>query len=83
MAVLIITLWLISTVSLMSSNLSFKNPILYVFVLIQMHLYTGLFITAHDAMHGTVAPKNKNLNNFLGQVCTVCYALFPFQKLFI
>jgi beta-carotene ketolase (CrtW type) len=66
----------------MSSNLSLKQPLLYVFVLVQMHLYTGLFITAHDAMHGTVAPQNKKLNNFLGQVCTLFYALFPLQKLY-
>lgn len=66
----------------MSSNLSFDQPILYVFILIQMHLYTGLFITAHDAMHGTVAPTNKSLNKAIGQICTFCYALFPFQKLY-
>jgi beta-carotene ketolase (CrtW type) len=82
MAILIITLWLISIIALMSSNLSLKQPLLYVFVLVQMHLYTGLFITAHDAMHGTVAPQNKKLNNFLGQVCTLFYALFPLQKLY-
>nr|WP_271544143.1 fatty acid desaturase [Pelobium sp.] len=54
---------------------------IYPLVLIQMHLYTGLFITAHDAMHGTVAPKNKRFNVFIGQICTAFYALFPFYKL--
>ncbi|MEO5910154.1 MAG: fatty acid desaturase [Pelobium sp.] len=65
----------------MNSNLSFVKPLSYLFVLIQMHLYTGLFITAHDAMHGTVAPGNKKLNLIIGQICTALYALFPFSKL--
>lgn len=65
----------------MQSDFSFTNPLLYIFVLIQMHLYTGLFITAHDAMHGTVSPQNRNLNNFIGQLCTLLYAVFPFKKL--
>ncbi len=81
MALLIIFLWMLSITMLMRFDFSFTNPLVYVFVLIQMHLYTGLFITAHDAMHGTVAPKSKKLNNFIGQVCTLFYAVFPFQKL--
>ena len=81
MAFLIIFLWLTSIILLMSLEFSFSNPFIYLFTLIQMHLYTGLFITAHDAMHGTVAPRNKFLNNAIGQVCTAFYALFPFYKL--
>jgi beta-carotene ketolase (CrtW type) len=45
-----------------------------------MHLYTGLFITAHDAMHGTVS-ANRRLNNAIGQVCTALYACFPYKVL--
>lgn len=81
MALLLIFLWLGSIVSLMFSDLSFSNPLLYLMVLVQMHLYTGLFITAHDAMHGTVAPKNPKLNLIIGQICTIFYALFSFKKL--
>lgn len=81
MALLIILLWMMSITMLMRFDFSFSNPLVYVLVLIQMHLYTGLFITAHDAMHRTVAPHNKKLNNFIGQVCTLFYAVFPFQKL--
>jgi beta-carotene ketolase (CrtW type) len=81
MAILIITLWMVSIVLLMQSDLSFANPLLYIFVLIQMHLYTGLFITAHDAMHGTIAPNNPKLNLAFGQVCTALYALFPLKSL--
>ena len=46
-----------------------------------MHLYTGLFITAHDAMHGTVSSSPK-VNFFIGQLCTALYAAFSFDKLY-
>lgn len=79
-AISIISLWLISIVILMNWEIRFDNPLFYVMVLVQMHLYTGLFITAHDAMHGTVS-HNKLLNNVIGQICTFLYACFPFKKL--
>lgn len=44
-------------------------------------LYTGLFITAHDAMHGTVAPKFPRLNKAIGVFCVVAFALFDFRKM--
>jgi len=76
----IIVAWLVSLLFLMNWTFSFSNPLLYLMILVQMHLYTGLFITAHDAMHGTVA-KNEILNNVIGQLCTILYACFPFKKL--
>jgi beta-carotene ketolase (CrtW type) len=81
MAVLIITIWAFAIFFLMRWEFSFSNPLLYILILVQTHLYTGLFITAHDAMHGTVSPKNKPLNDFIGQTCTALYALFPFYRL--
>lgn len=50
-------------------------------VLVQTFLYTGLFITAHDAMHGTVAPSNRTLNDLLGALAVGLYALFSYRKL--
>ena len=76
----IIASWSISIVMLMQWEFNFINPLSYLLILVQMHLYTGLFITAHDAMHGTVS-SNKKVNNFIGQLCTALYAVFPFQKL--
>jgi beta-carotene ketolase (CrtW type) len=77
----VISLWLISIVFLMNCTVDFSSPWVYVFVLIQMHLYTGLFITAHDGMHGTILPGNKKVNFVIGQICTILYAVFPFSKL--
>jgi beta-carotene/zeaxanthin 4-ketolase len=79
-AALIIGAWAITIISLMFWQIDLKNPFTYVFILLQMHLYTGLFITAHDAMHGTVS-SNKTLNNLTGQICTFLYAAFPFKDL--
>ncbi|MEW5315271.1 MAG: hypothetical protein WDW38_006713 [Sanguina aurantia] len=42
---------------------------------------TGLFITCHDAMHGTVAYRNRKLNDFIGWVAISCYALFDYRML--
>ncbi len=56
------------------------SPAPYLLALLQTHLYTGLYITAHDAMHGVVSP-NKRLNNTLGTVCALLFAYnwFPNQ----
>ena len=80
-AVSVISLWLIGIIFLMNLQVDFLSPWVYVFVLIQMHLYTGLFITAHDGMHGTILPGNKKVNLIIGQICTALYAVFPFSKL--
>jgi beta-carotene ketolase (CrtW type) len=39
-------------------------------------LYTGLFITAHDAMHGTVFPRNRKVNNAIGAAALFAFAMF-------
>ncbi len=48
---------------------------------LQTWLYTGLFITAHDAMHGTIAPGRPKLNDAIGHFCTRAYAAFSFSML--
>ncbi len=80
-ALTVIICWAFCIIFLMQVMVDFTSPLIYVFVLIQMHLYTGLFITAHDAMHGTVLPGNKKVNFIFGQICTALYAAFPFYKL--
>ena len=44
-------------------------------------LYTGLFVTGHDAMHGSIAPANPQLNIFLGRLSLLLYGLIPYEKL--
>ena len=49
--------------------------------LLQTWLFTGLFITAHDAMHGTVSPSRPRLNRALGALSAALYAAFRFREL--
>ena len=78
---LVILLWFSNLVLAMTVEFSFSNFVIYPLLLLQTHLFTGLFITAHDAMHGTVSP-NKRLNNAIGKICTFLYAFFPYEKLY-
>ncbi|RYZ99373.1 MAG: fatty acid desaturase, partial [Sphingobacteriaceae bacterium] len=80
-ALLVLSSWITCTTLLMQWQVNFYNPLLYLFILIQMHLYTGLFITAHDAMHGTVSP-NKKVNDLVGFICTFFYASFWYPHLY-
>ena len=65
-ATAVITLWLVSLVLLLSSEIPAHHP-LFVFpaILWQSFLYTGLFITAHDAMHGTIVRGHPRINNLI------------------
>lgn len=47
----------------------------------QSWLGAGLFIVAHDAMHGTLAPGRRKLGAAVGQFCLGIYAGFSFAKL--
>jgi beta-carotene ketolase (CrtW type) len=75
-AVTVIGLW---GLSISSALLSTETSLF--FILWLTFLYTGLFITAHDAMHGTVCPQSKMINNLLGTLCVWLYALFSFKRL--
>lgn len=81
-ATAIISLWLVSLTVLLSVDVLAISAWLAVpAIAVQTFLYTGLFITAHDAMHGTVAPANRRLNDLIGTVAVRLYALFSYKKL--
>ncbi|MBT9316607.1 fatty acid desaturase [Leptothoe spongobia] len=44
-------------------------------------LQTGLFIVAHDAIHGAVLPGSLRLNYWFGQLAVTLYAFLSYQKL--
>ncbi|TAE27028.1 MAG: beta-carotene ketolase [Candidatus Kapaibacterium sp.] len=52
-----------------------------VHLLVQTFLFTGLFITAHDAMHGAVCRHYRGLNAAIGIAAVQLYALFSYEKL--
>ena len=80
-AITVILLWLGHLLYLLFiAEINFQSPILYLHILVQTFLYTGLFITAHDSMHGTVA-GNRKLNNFIGQLAITLFAFLSYSQL--
>lgn len=77
----IILLWFGSLFALLQLPISWSNPWIYLGVLVQMHLYTGLFITAHDAMHGVVS-SNRSLNQATGWIAALLFSYNFYGRLF-
>lgn len=50
-------------------------------VLLETLAYTGMFITAHDAMHGLVAPQHPRLNHVVGALAIGLFAAMPYRAL--
>ncbi len=46
-------------------------------------LSVGLFIVAHDAMHGSLAPGHAEINAAIGTLALVLYAGFSFQRIIV
>lgn len=81
-ACFIIATWAINLLVLLNLNISEINILLIpIFILCRAFLQTGLFITAHDAMHGIVFPKNPKINNLIGHITVGLYAFFSYKKL--
>lgn len=66
--------------SMLYVNVDFANPLFYLHILLQGYLYTGLFITGHDSMHGAVS-KNKFINKSIGWISTLLFAGLSYNKL--
>jgi len=80
-AVLIILIWLLHLIYiLIFAEVNLTSPLLYLHILLQTYFYTGLFITAHDAMHGTVA-RNRKVNNTIGTITTTLFAFLSYRLL--
>src|SRR5688572_15261119 len=76
----IISAWFLLLVFLLRYPVSFSDAWVYVFILLQTHLYTGLFITAHDAMHGVVS-SNRKVNKGIGTLAAFLFAYNWFPRL--
>lgn len=50
-------------------------------ILILCWLNVGLFILAHDAMHGSLAPGFPRASRWIGTISLLLYAAFDFEKL--
>lgn len=81
-AVSILLTWAIGLFLLLSVPIEqWSNGSIALAVLWQTFIYTGLFITAHDAMHGSILPANLKINHLIGKISVTVYALFSYKKL--
>lgn len=83
-AVIIITIWLTSLIYALT--LQFDRLHLWHIIPVILwltFLYTGLFITAHDAMHGIAYPKSKRINRTIGKISVLLYAMFSYKNLMV
>lgn len=81
-ALTIIATWTVCFIRFLSLDLSQTNwVIIGLALLLQTFLYTGLFITAHDAMHGSLYPNNLKLNHLIGSIAVTLYGLFSYEEL--
>ena len=51
-------------------------------ILVQAWLSTGLFIIAHDCMHGSLMPGRRGVNTVIGTACLTAYAGLSYRALF-
>ncbi|OWY25860.1 fatty acid desaturase [Sphingobacteriales bacterium UPWRP_1] len=77
----IIVFWLMAMLGALLTPVGYSLPLNILLILLLTHLYTGLFITAHDAMHGAVS-WNRKVNLFFGQLCTTLFMFNSFKVLF-
>ncbi len=55
--------------------------VMILLVALQTWLSVGLFIVAHDAMHGSLAPFRPDLNRMVGRVALALFAVLDFDSL--
>ena len=77
---IMILLWGISLFLLLTWDFGNFTPLVLLGIVIQTHLYTGIFITAHDAMHGSVS-KNRKLNDLMGWATSLLFAFNFYDRL--
>ncbi|MEA5452363.1 fatty acid desaturase [Leptolyngbya sp. CCNP1308] len=81
-ALAIVALWLGSLAGLLLVDIGQVKPLwMLVAVLGRTYIQTGLFIVAHDAIHGVVMPGDRRLNHAIGRLAVTLYAPLSYQKL--
>ena len=78
---LIIFSWMAAMIYFVPLEFQWDNWTYYLPVVLIMQLYTGLFITGHDAMHGTIVPGNKKVNLIFGLVTATLFAFNFYPRL--
>ena len=81
LALLIISAWIMHLVfTLVYVDPSFTSPFTYLHIIIQGYLFTGLFITGHDAIHRSIS-KKKWVNDVFGWMASSLFAALSYRRL--
>jgi beta-carotene/zeaxanthin 4-ketolase len=81
-AVAIVAIWGGSLALLLSLDIDRLTPIwILPAILGRTFVQTGLFIVAHDAIHGSVVPRDRRLNDAIGQLAVTLYAFLSYRQL--
>ncbi len=81
---LILMAWFVSLYSLMTIELTVYSLAWIPFAIwLRSFLNVGLFITAHDAMHGTLYTRSQRVNHAVGAFCVGLYAGFSYKHLLL
>lgn len=81
-ALAIVVLWVSSLIALLLTDITQLHALwILPAILGRTYIQTGLFIVAHDAIHGLVVPGDRRLNQSIGQLAVTLYALLSYQKL--
>lgn len=67
---------------LWGAHLSLASPLAYPHIALQAYLSTGLFITGHDAMHGTVS-RHRWVNQAVGTAACFLFAGLSYRRLVV
>ncbi|MCX6139410.1 MAG: fatty acid desaturase [Candidatus Kapabacteria bacterium] len=83
LAITIIALWLLHlTWTLLFVPVSWTSGWTYIHIAVQGYLSTGLFITAHDAIHGTVV-RGRRGNDVIGSLAAFLFAGLWYPRLVV
>lgn len=76
----IFTTWLVSLLGVLPLDLTICSLTeLMLLILLRTFLHTGLFVIAHDAMHGNALPTYPVGNRWLGQLALGLYGFLPYK----
>ena len=79
---LLLIAWTVSLVGACWLDLSHCSLLMILAtIVLRTFLHTGLFVTAHDAMHGTVLIDHPRLNHLVGRLCTTLYSFLSYAAL--
>jgi beta-carotene/zeaxanthin 4-ketolase len=81
-AAIVVTIWIASLVFFCSISID-RSTYLWILpgILGRTFIQTGLFIVAHDAIHGSVFANNRRINDSIGWLAVTLYAFLDYQKL--